>query len=75
MAILRPQTEKMLKKLSANKIRSYKPDDFRVLCAWCQHEIRAPRAGAPVPAPESHGICVACALSLGMPPEVYQNVA
>ena len=69
------QTEKMLKKLSHQKVRSYGPDDFRVLCAWCQKEIRAPRSGAPVPAPESHGICVACAVALGMPAEHYQNVA
>ncbi len=50
------------------------PDHFRVLCAWCSTELRAPRIRLPhLPVPESHGICVACAVRLGMPPELYNR--
>ncbi len=49
------------------------PDHFRVLCAWCNFELRAPLLPASQGAPESHGICVPCALKLGMPVEALQH--
>lgn len=50
------------------------PDHFRVLCAWCSTEIRAARIRLPhMPPPESHGICVPCAVRLGMPLELYER--
>ena len=46
------------------------PDHFRVLCAWCQSEIRPARIHLHgTPPPESHGICTPCAVKLGMPAE------
>jgi hypothetical protein len=48
------------------------PEDFRILCAWCREEMRSSSStssAASGPAPESHGICIPCALRLGMPPE------
>jgi len=50
-------------------------DYFRVLCAWCNYEIKAPKAFCDTPPPESHGICVACAVNLGMPADYFANVA
>ena len=55
----------------------YNLADFRVLCAWCGCEIRAPKNPSLQPAPESHGVCVSCAVKLGMPEDYFtqRNVA
>jgi hypothetical protein len=67
----------MLKPAQKAKVEVLGPEHFRVLCAWCSAEIRPARVRVHghAPPPESHGICVPCALQLGMPAELYQNVA
>lgn len=52
---------------------SFAPEDFRLLCAWCKTELRPGRKGLEAP-PESHGICVPCAVRLGMPAEHYAQL-
>lgn len=61
----------MLKCAEPTETRVLKLEDFRVLCAWCGTEIRKPLSRAVTPPPESHGICVPCAVRLGMPAERY----
>lgn len=69
MSKLIGHTENMLK--TAPGPTGYAPEDFRLLCAWCREEMRpnqnSPGCGEPVP--ESHGICIPCAVKLGMPLE------
>lgn len=55
---------------------SYRYEEFRVICAWCQGLIRAPRmstAGREVP--ESHGVCKSCAVQMGAPPELFSQAS
>lgn len=72
-------TENMLKLTSTpeGKSESWRPEHFRVLCAWCNFELRAPLLRTSKPAPESHGICESCAVNLGMPADYFaqRNVA
>lgn len=72
-------TEIMLKRnlKTQPKPESWTPEHFRVLCAWCNFELRAPLLRTSRPAPESHGICEACAVNLGMPADYFaqRNVA
>ncbi len=51
--------------------KGFAPEDFRILCAWCREEMRSNSATPPSSGevPESHGICIPCALRLGLPPE------
>ena len=51
-------------------MQSYAKEDFRVICAWCTAEIRAPQRQLLEKAPESHGVCRSCAIGLGAPPEL-----
>jgi hypothetical protein len=51
-------------------MQSYAKEDFRIICAWCSMEIRAPRRQLQEKAPESHGVCRSCAIGLGAPPEL-----
>ena len=72
-------TENMLKISTTPKTETWTLEHFRVLCAWCNVELRAPlKVASPCqPAPESHGICVQCALKMGMPADYFEqrNVA
>ena len=45
------------------------PENFRVICAWCKAQIRAPKMGVHE-APESHGVCRQCAIQMGLPPHL-----
>lgn len=69
-------TENMLK-TAPGPSKGFAPEDFRILCAWCREEMRpnSPSSAVSGPVPESHGICVPCALRLGLPPERLQQVA
>ncbi len=51
-------------------MKTYTADDFRILCAWCQSEIRAPRRLSLEAPPESHGVCRCCAINMGLPPHL-----
>jgi hypothetical protein len=54
-------------------MQSFAKEDFRIICAWCNSEIRAPReASLEGDAPESHGVCRPCAINMGMPPELFE---
>lgn len=46
---------------------SYDALDFRLICAWCNQEMRAPRSAEAKEVPESHGVCRDCAVSMGLP--------
>lgn len=52
-------------------MQSFAKEDFRVICAWCTSEISAPRRLTLEKAPESHGVCRACAIGMGAPPELF----
>lgn len=52
-------------------MQSYALEEFRIVCAWCQSEIRAPRRQSHEQAPESHGVCRPCAIGMGAPPELF----
>lgn len=47
--------------------QTYIADQFRIICAWCTSEIRAPRTFTHEAPPESHGVCRACAINMGLP--------
>jgi len=51
-------------------MQSFAKEDFRIICAWCTIEIRAPRRQLLEKAPESHGVCRSCAIGLGALPEL-----
>lgn len=55
------------------KTETITADHIRLLCAWCHIEMRAPRIRTAQPAPESHGICVQCAVKLGMPADYFDQ--
>ena len=46
---------------------SYSASDFRMICAWCDTEIRGPEKETQDEVPESHGVCRCCAVKMGMP--------
>ncbi len=46
---------------------NYVTGDFRLICAWCNTEMRAPQTQEHDEVPESHGICRCCATQLGLP--------
>ena len=47
---------------------NYVTGDLRLLCAWCNTEMRAPECEPKEDeVPESHGICRSCAIQLGLP--------
>lgn len=52
-------------------MQSYAKEEFRIICAWCNTEIRAPRLVGLEKAPESHGVCRSCAIGMGAPPELF----
>ena len=53
-------------------MQSFAKEDFRIICAWCNSEIRAPRQVSLEQAPESHGVCRSCAIDMGAPPELFE---
>jgi hypothetical protein len=55
-------------------LQQFAREQFRIICAWCQAEMRAPQAHNTEKAPESHGICKSCALQLGMPAEALNRM-
>ena len=73
MASLVVHTENMLKVSTATKPEAWSLEHFRVLCAWCNVELRAPLKRTRKPAPESHGICVQCAVKMGMPADYFEH--
>lgn len=52
--------------LEAAEVPTLTVEDFRLVCAWCDTEMRAPRRRSENP-PESHGLCVDCAVRMGAP--------
>lgn len=46
---------------------SYVAADFRLICAWCNIEMRAPQSPESHDVPESHGVCRCCAVQMGLP--------
>lgn len=51
-----------------NTTMGYVTAELRLICAWCNTEMRAPQAEQQeAEVPESHGVCRSCAISLGLP--------
>ena len=50
---------------------NYVAGDFRLICAWCNTEMKAPQSQESEQAevPESHGVCRSCAIQMGLPEE------
>ena len=48
---------------------SYVAADFRLICAWCNTEMKAPQSQQEQAdeVPESHGVCRSCAIQMGLP--------
>jgi hypothetical protein len=46
---------------------SYVASDFRLICAWCNTEMKAPQSEQADEVPESHGVCRSCAVQMGLP--------
>lgn len=51
-------------------MKNWTAADFRLICAWCNTEIRGPERITDEEVPESHGVCHCCAVSMGMPEEL-----
>ena len=49
---------------------NYVAGDFRMICAWCNTEMKAPQSEQEQQkdeVPESHGVCRSCAVEMGLP--------
>lgn len=48
---------------------NYVAANFRMICAWCNTEMKAPEAKPEEhqDVPESHGVCRSCAVQMGLP--------